>query len=242
MQIIKSKILRDFPELIHGISTKPGGSPPFCNNLSRHVGDDENNVRRNRDKFFGSLGIDQAQLVHANQIHSDNISIVAGPGLYKETDGLITSEKNLFLIISVADCLPVIVYDSKKHIIANIHAGWRGTQKKIVKHAVEIFTDRLGSDPADLKVFLGPCISGKNFEVGRDVAELFEPLFIENRRGKYYADLLNNNLNQLASMGVKHDNTEVCGLCTYENQTLLHSYRRDRERSGRMFAVIGMKQ
>ena len=240
--IIKSKLLSSHTNLIHGISTKAGGKPPFYNNLSKHVGDSEDNIKQNREKFFGSLGIDSSRLAHANQVHSNKVMIVSEPGLYKETDGFITVKENLFLLISVADCLPVMIYDKKNHIAANVHAGWRGTQKKIVSRALEILTGEFGSKPEDISVFLGPCISRKNFEVGEEVAEMFEKKFTEMRNGKYYIDIVNDNMAQLKSSGIKDKNIDSCGLCTYDNNDYLHSYRRDKDKSGRMFAVIGMNK
>lgn len=241
MNIIKSSLLSKNQYLTHGISTKAGGIPPFYNNLSRHVGDNESNVIQSRNIFFGELEIDQTKLVHANQVHSNNVRIVTKPGLYKETDGLITAEKNLFLVISVADCLPVMIYDSRNQIVANIHAGWRGTQKQIVRRAIEILKGECNSNPEDLEVFLGPCIRQKNFEVGADVAALFDNAFVEKNNGRYYVDIIKHNTEQLKSFGIKTNQIEACGLCTYEETNLLHSYRRDREKSGRMFAIIGMK-
>ena len=225
---------------MHGISTKSSGSPPFFNNLSKHVGDDEMTVKQNRDKFFGRLGIDQSRLVHANQVHSDNVKIVSSPGLYKETDGLITGERNLFLVVSVADCLPVMIYDRSKNIAANIHAGWRGTQKKIACRALEILINDCNSKPENLSVFLGPCISQKNYEAGEDVAGLFDGKFVCRLNGKYYIDILSDNIEQLKSFGIKDSQIEKSGLCTYDERSMLHSYRRDKDKSGRMFAVIGM--
>jgi len=241
LEIIRSKSLSKHRQLIHGVSTKAGGNPPFFNNLSRHVGDEELIVKQNRDKFFGELGIDQTRLVHANQVHSNNVKIVSRPGLIKETDGLITDKKNLFLIISVADCLPVMIYDRKNNLAANIHAGWRGTQKKIVSRAMEILISECNSKPEDLEIFLGPCISQKNFEVGSEVAESFGDKFVSLKSGKYFVDIAGDNISQLKSFGLKDGQIEVNELCTYDSPDLLHSYRRDKKQSGRMFAVIGIR-
>lgn len=240
MRIIQSKLLTGNQELIHGISTRTGGSPPFYNNLSKHVGDDEAAVKLNRDKFFGDLGIDQTRLVHANQVHSCNVRIVTEPGLYRDTDGLITSEKNLFLVISVADCLPVMIYDEKNQIAGNIHAGWRGTYKKIVSRAVEFLISKCGSKAENLKIFLGPCIGRQNFEVGSDVADMFDGKFVMKATNRYYVDIIADNTEQLEQFGIKKNQIETSGLCTFEN-VVLHSYRRDQETSGRMFAVIGIR-
>ena len=238
--IIKSKILQ-INNLIHGISTKAGGMPPFYNNLSKHVGDSEENIKQNRDRFFGALGIPQENLVYANQVHSNTIRIVNKPGLYKETDGFISSKAGLFLVISVADCMPVMLYDKKNNVIANVHAGWRGTQKKIVSHALEILINEFNSKPEDISAFLGPCISKKNFEVGLEVVEMFEPQYVEERNSKYYVDITGENISQLRSFGINDEQIETSGICTYSESGTMHSYRRDGDSSGRMFAVIGIR-
>lgn len=239
--IIQSKILQH-SNIIHGISTKAGGAAPFYNNLSKHVGDSEENIKQNRERFFGSLGISQENLVHANQVHSANIQIVSEPGLYKETDGFITGIQGLFLVISIADCMPVMLYDKRNNIIANLHAGWRGTQKKIVSRAMEILTGEFNSKPEDIAAFLGPCISKKNFEVGEDVAGMFEPEYSGKLNGKWYVDIASVNISQLKSFGMKDSQIETSGICTYDETETMHSYRRDRDKSGRMFAVIGMSR
>ncbi len=243
--IIKSKILSGINGLVHGISTKAGGSAPFYNTLSRHVGDDESAVAENRSRFFGSLGIDGSRLAHANQIHSGSVTLVKSPGLFKETDALITAEKDLYLVISVADCLPVMIYDPVKNVIANIHSGWRGTQKGIVTNAVSLMASEFSSSPADMIVFIGPGISREYFEVGREVAELFDDKYVSfgdsGKSAKPFIDIGAVVMDQLNDAGVKPDNIESSGLCTYSSPDLLHSYRRDRENSGRMFAVIGKR-
>jgi len=241
--ILRSEILSQFKNVIHGSSTMLGGnpSPPFYNNLSRHVGDKEENILLNRNNFFGALGVNQSRLVHANQIHSANIAIVDEPGLIRQTDGYITQTKNIFLIISTADCYPILIYDNSNEIACALHAGWRGTQKKIAENAVSILAEKFGSNPAELAVFIGPGISKKNFEVGKDVSEMFDDKYVTRRDEKYFVDILADNVDQLVSSGVKKGNIEHSRLCTYEEKNYLHSYRRDREKSGRMFTVIGMK-
>jgi YfiH family protein len=230
------------PGLVHGVSTKNGGEPPYYNNLSKHVGDDIETVLHNRRRFCISLGIDISRLAHANQIHSANVSVIDQPGLYKECDTLITAEENLYLVISVADCLPVMIYDNQKKVIANIHSGWRGTQLGIAGAAVEKMRSRFGSLPEDMTVFIGPGISAENFEVGEEVAELFESKYVKKKNSqKYSADIKQCVYDQLTDSGILKQNIEISPYCTFSHKDYLHSYRRDRESSGRMFAVIGMK-
>jgi YfiH family protein len=241
--IIFSKIFKAYPEISHGISTKLGEnvSPPFYNNMSFKVGDDEHNVKRNREKFFGSLGIDQKLLAIPQQVHSDNIQIINKPGFYPDTDGLITQVKDIYLIISTADCYSILIYDNFKKIVANVHSGWRGTQKNIVTKAVEKLRNNLGCKIENLSVFVGPGISKNNFEVGEEVAGMFENRFISRTNSRYFADLKADIITQLKSHGIKDSQIEIYPGCTYDEKDYLHSYRRDKNKSGRMFSVIGMR-
>ena len=241
--IITSKILSSHPELIHGISTRFADEPPFYNNLSKNVGDEHNTVMKNRARFFGSLGIAETSLVHANQVHSDGVSIVTKPGLYPNTDALITSQPGLNLVISVADCMPVMIFDKLNGVIANIHSGWRGTQKNITGKVISIMVSDFGSKPEELAVFMGPAISKPNFEVDKDVADLFPGEYVSpkiNSDGKYIVDTGSMVYQSLLSAGVQPGNIEQFNECTF-NSAHLHSYRRDKSTSGRMFAVLGMK-
>ncbi len=240
--IITSKLLSSHKNIIHGISTRNPNEPPYYNNLSKHVGDDPETITKNRSRFFGLLGIDESQLVHANQVHSANIKQVNSPGLYSETDAFITSSADLYLVISVADCMPVMIYDPLNMAIANIHSGWRGTQKNIAGKAVGLMKEKFSSNPAELIVFMGPAISQKNFEVDKDVADMFPGEYVKAKPGvkvKYLVDTGKMVYSSLISAGVKDVNIECSDVCTFENERM-HSYRRDKSGSGRMFAVIGM--
>jgi hypothetical protein len=242
--IIKSRLLGKFPDLVHGMSTKIGlvNEPPFYNNLSSKIGDKIENVNANRKHFLDSLGISEAQLAVPHQVHSNTIEIVDKPGFYDKRDGLITAVKNVFLVVSTADCLPVLIYDKAKQVCGAIHSGWRGTQQNIIGEALKIFLGKFESQPADLLVFIGPGISRKHFEVGEDVAALFDTKFVEDRNGKFYVNILGNVLEQIKSFGIKSAQIEYSRKCSFAEINYLHSYRRDREKSGRMFSVIGMKE
>jgi YfiH family protein len=244
MSITKSKILSYFSNIIHGISTRFTDEPPFFNNLSKHVGDDASAIAKNRERFFGSLGISQLQLVHANQVHGDNIQQVNSPGLYPATDAFITNSPDLFLVISVADCMPVMMFDPVNNAIANIHSGWRGTQKNIARKTVKLMCEKFNSDPAELVVFMGPAISQKNFEVDADVARLFPGEYVipkPGTEGKFLVDTGRMVFDSLIKEGVKETNIERSTICTYDANNM-HSYRRDKTQSGRMFAVLGIKK
>ena len=240
--IIYSEVLSKFPEITHGISTKLGGnpSPPYYNNMSFKVGDDEKNVKSNRDKFFGTLGIDQRLLAIPQQVHSDEIQVISKPGYYTGCDGLITAGKNVYLVISTADCYSVLMYDTANKVIANIHSGWRGTQKKIVSKAVSMMMKKFSSKIENLCAFVGPGISSEHFEVGEDVAKLFEEKYTKRKNGKYFVDLKANISDQLNAFGIMNSHLEMYPHCSYNMKDYLHSYRRDRGNSGRMYSVIGI--
>lgn len=263
--IITSKIFEGYPEIIHGVSTKQtaGGeavdASTLSNNMSRHVGDDLTRVMQNREVFYSALGIETAaaKFAHANQVHSGNITVVDEGGIHPKTDALITNKKNLFLVISIADCLPVILYDPVHKAIGNIHSGWRGTVTGIAENTISKMKDEFGSNPGDILAFIGPGISCENFEVGAEVAEMFDekyvhvpprlalqgepPLLKTGGEQKRYIDLKSVVRDQLLNAGVLEKNIDTCPLCTFTENDMLHSYRRDRDMSGRMFSVIGMK-
>src|ERR1035437_2570743 len=133
--IIRPTIFDQFPEIIAAQSTRLGGvSPePFGMNLSSHVGDEHANVDENRRRFLRAINApDQTKAVYQNQVHSANVTVVLGnEGIVTENDALITSETNLLLGVTVADCTPILLYDPSSHLIAAIHAGWRGTEQMI---------------------------------------------------------------------------------------------------------------
>ena len=241
--ILKSKLLSGFPGVVQSMSTMLGGSEeaPFYNNLSFWVGDNEESVKKNRRSFFESFGIDQKQLAIPQQVHSANVKIVDEPGYYRNYDGLITSKKNIFLIVSTADCFPVMIYDKSKQVIAGIHSGWKGTQKEIVSNGIDMMVNEFNSNPEDKTVYIGPGISRDKFEVGGDVSNLFDSRYRIEANGKYFIDIKQIILDQLKSKGIPENNIEASELCSYCSSGYLHSYRRDRDKSGRMFSVIGMR-
>jgi YfiH family protein len=240
--IIKSELISRYPDIAHGISTKLGGYqyPPFYNNMSYKVGDSKDNVEANRHKFFSSLGIDQSRLAVPQQVHSDKIMIIDKPGYYENTDALITTKQNLFLIISTADCYSLLIYDNERKAASAVHSGWRGTQKKILTRTINTLLSDIGCTKKNLIIFIGPGLCKEHFEVGKDVAGLFESRFVEHTEGKYFVDLKAHILDQLHEIGIAPGQIEAPPLCTYEQKEYLHSYRRDRNGSGRMFSVIGM--
>ncbi len=242
--IILPEIFRQFPEIIAAQSTRLGGASPepLGMNLSSHVGDVQENVDENRRRFFESIGVaGSARKVYQNQIHSANINLVSGDeGIVRESDALITWEPNVLLAVSVADCTPVLLYDPKSKLIAAVHAGWRGTEQMIALAAIRKMVD-LGAQPHNIYAFIGASASGERYEVGIEVATLFEEKHLrELGNQKFLLDVKSANLDQLLFAGIPREQIEISPLCTIADDRL-HSFRRDGKRSGRMLAVIMRK-
>lgn len=187
--------------------------------------------------------------VFLQQVHSDVIHVIESiPQNELRGDAMVTGLASTLLIIKTADCLPVLVADESRRVIAAVHCGWRGTSKGVVKRAIESMVGRFGCRPSDLIVGLGPCIEGECYEVGKDVLQAFEKEGLQtkffrdhpSRKKKYLFDLKGENLSQLISVGVDEKNIFGVDCCTYCDNSL-PSFRREKERAGRMLSFIGMK-
>jgi polyphenol oxidase len=243
--IIQSKILSQYPELVVGVSTRYGGiSPePLGLNLSFSVGDKPENVLENRRIFFRSLGISELDVVYQRQTHSTNIKQVTIPGVHDSCDALITKTPGIFLAVSIADCLPVFIYDSANKVIAGVHAGWRGSRDQIVTKALGILLNDYRSNPVNLVAYVGPGADACCYEVGEDVAGQFPEKYIRHtQNGRTHLNLKMFNQDILLSAGIPQSQIELSEYCTICNPQLFHSYRRDKAHSGRMMAVVGMKK
>lgn len=222
----------------------PGGvSPaPYNLNLGLSVGDEKENVETNRKLFFDELKIPSDRVNYQKQIHSDLIKKIDEPGFAGECDATFTTKKNIFLTISVADCVSVFLYEPHHNIVAGIHSGWKGTSLNIISKTIEAIKLDTKIKNLNFYAYIGPCISQEKFEVDKDVADLFPKEYVKYDPGKnkYFPDLKRIVIEQLIECGIDQENIEASELCTFSETQLLHSYRRDRNKSGRMYGVIGM--
>jgi YfiH family protein len=200
------------------------------------------------DHGFGTreAGYWVAEEHHASldQIHSDIIVKAEGaPGRLGAGDGLITGVAGLMLGVRTADCVPILLADERRRVVAAVHAGWRGTLSRIAARAIEAMTREYGSQPAHLIAAIGPCIGRCCYEVGPDVARAFGTLFPELPAPREHAhlDLEEANRRILAAAGVPALRIHAAGLCTRCRAGDFHSYRRDGLRAGRLLAAIGLK-
>lgn len=242
--VLRPKIFEQFENVICGLSMRYAETPrpPFDFNMSLKIGDDPQAVKQNRQKFFNMLGIDGRKVTFQFQVHSNVHNYVSETAFFRGSDGLYTDQKNLFLAVNIADCIPVFMYDSVNNVVAAIHSGWKGTHKKIVSLTLSTLIDKFNTNPENVYVYIGPGISVKNFEVGKDVYDLFEDEYKVVREGKYYVDLKKDIYSRLLKQHVPSENIQVSKYCTFGDSNMFHSYRRDKDKSGRMLGIIGLKQ
>lgn len=238
-EVIIPKIFLPYSELICGLSTKVFGNLRSLNKL------DKSEAAANQKKFAKILGFKTSQLAIAGLEHGANVCLVkkeeAGK-IFKNCDAILTNNKGVFLMVTVADCLPIFIYDYKKKICGIIHAGWRSLTEKIIRQTIKKLIVSFDSSPSDLLVFIGPGIGPCHFEIKDDVVKLFPKEYILEKNGKIFADLKGLALFQLLSEGVNEENIEVSSECTFCKINKYFSYRRDRPKNIEgMGAVIGRK-
>ncbi len=243
MLIINPYIFKQFPEIIFGFSTKVGlqRKKPYYFNMSYSVGDDPQVIAENRERFFNKLKLNTESVVYQKQVHGDEISFVKSGGACGTSDAMITNKNNIGLAISTADCCSVFIYDPVNKVIAGIHSGWHGTSKAILLKVLRFLANEFDSAAGDLICYLSPSISATNYEVGVEVAEQFNLNYMKQKNGKYHLDIPKINEEILLNYGVVPHNIQVSNLCSYEYSSILHSYRRDGEKSGRALGVIALR-
>lgn len=242
--LFRSALFANIPELCFAMSTRYGGvSPaPLGMNLSFNVGDDPENVRKNRLLFFAAVGIAPERVVYPAQIHSDIVLEARGPGKLESCDALTTNQRDLYLAISVADCIPVFLFDPVGKCVAAVHSGWKGTEKGIVAKAIREMSIRYGSNAGELCAVIGPGAGVCCYEVGEELAGHFPDDIVDRSGpGKPRLDLKRRNRDLLIEAGVNASNIETSADCTIVRKDRYHSYRRDGNMSGRMLGVIGLK-
>ena len=236
------KIFQEFSDLTVALSEKKDGSMKIVSDAqSAKV------IAGNRRRFFEQLGIGEENTVAADIVHGNRVEIVSSRDKNKtilRTDGLLTEERGLFLTLTVADCLPIFLYEKKMGIIGLIHAGWRPLSKNILEEAMTEIKGLMGL-PENIVVGIGPGISKCHFEVKEDVAEVFadfHQMAMKRRDGKLFLDLKEIAKLQLLRLGLKEANIEVSPECTFCLENKYFSARRDQpEKIQAMAAVIGRK-
>jgi len=172
------------------------------------------------------------------QNHTDNVVWSTRPGTYSNCDGIASNLKyGIALSLSVADCVPVCIFDPKTKNFALLHSGWRGTSNKIANNAIKLLSNK-NSEAHNIKVFCGPSICQRNYEVDWDVASLFLEKNIQRSEQKFFIDIKSQIKDDLISIGLKSSNIFISDQCTYEDKSF-RSYRREGEKVGRNIFLMG---
>ena len=221
-------------------------------NLGENRGDSEENVRENYRRLFEALELPGETACFTKQVHGNTVKIVTGadrrapfePFLF-EADGIVTGEKGLPLFCFTADCIPVLLCDSKAAVIGAVHCGWRSTVADILAVAIEEMQE-LGASPENICAAIGPGIDFCCYETGADVAEGVEALlggdcegvFFPIGEGKFMVDLKEANKRRLLQLGLKEKNISVSDECTACNSDKYWSHRITKGERGSQAAVI----
>ena len=152
----------------------------------------------------------EKKIVSMNQIHSSKIIEVSKEKFnYESVDGLISTDINNILEISVADCLPIFILNQKKFKIGVLHAGWRGLKNGIIRNLTKVLNIN-NESYSDFKIFIGPSISQKNYEVKKDFLKYFDEEFFLIINGRYFLDLKKIAVKQLNFEGFKNIKVSFC--------------------------------
>lgn len=243
--------------VVHGFSTRVGGVSEGMwagLNLGVSRGDDPDHVRENCRRFFAAIGADGGKLARSNQVHGDNVRVITSADcetdicekVEYEADALITAIPGVALMVTVADCVPILLYDPVRRVIAAVHSGWRGTAKGVVTRTVERMVDVYGCCPRDILAAIGPSIGPEHFETHEDVpnammaalaTQALQHIQIKEN-GKFSVDLKGLNRLRLEQAGLESDHIAVSTECTACNSDRYWSHRKSGNERGAMAAAI----
>ena len=246
IEYIQFRKLLEYKEIIHCYTLKT------CELNFRSYNDEKKKeiVENNYKRICDELYIDYKDVIRPFQMHTDNVAFVeckteVRPDIYsdnyRDTDGVITNKKDIILATTNADCVLIMLYDPERKVIANIHAGWRGTFKKIALKTIKMMKEKYDSKPENILCFICPAIRKCHFEVQDDVKIECEKIFeytnriediisigeVKDGTQRYFIDNVLINKILLAEAGVKEENIYDSNICSVCNSDLVHSRRAD---------------
>ena len=254
------ELLNSYSNISHFVTTRHGGCSEGTYgtfNCSHFTADKANNVRKNQSLLLNGLKQHLVkELVIPEQVHEDEIrkidkeffdcSVTKQRNLLHGVDAMTTNEPGYCLCISTADCVPILLYDTRHKAIAAIHAGWRGTEMRLVESTIAQMNTWYGTRGEDIVACIGPSISLESFEVGEEVYDRFDKAgfdmsrisFLKEETGKHHIDLWEANRMSLLKCCVPADQIEVANICTYIHHKDFFSARRLGINSGRILSGI----
>jgi YfiH family protein len=234
-------LLDRYPELVHGMFLRHGGvspAPYHSLNVGLSTGDIKPNVAHNQSLIQEALGIET--LVWLKQVHGKNVVYVneTAAGSLGEADVLFTSRPDVGLMIKVADCQSVLLYDPEAGIIANIHCGWRGSKADVIGASMEFMKREAGIEPRRMVAAVGPSLGPCCAEY-RDYKEMFPAEWEKYRVGEARFDFWALTMDQLEKAGLPPDRVEMARICTRCHRADFFSYRGEIV-TGRCASVIAL--
>ncbi|MGQ9832694.1 MAG: peptidoglycan editing factor PgeF [Candidatus Villigracilaceae bacterium] len=244
-----------FPQnVLHAVFTRRGGVSPApweSLNVGGGIGDDPDRVRENLYRSFAALGRTRESIFDVWQVHSADAVFADAPRSpdepYRKADIILTDRPEVTLFMRFADCVPILLHDPRRGVVALAHAGWLGTVRGASRAAVQAMQAHYGSHPADLLAAIGPSIGRDHYEVGADVIQQVRASFGKEAEdllfaqgGKIHLDLWAANHLLLEQAGV--GKIEVAGLCTACHLEDWFSHRAEKGHSGRFGVLMALKE
>lgn len=257
--LLQFDILNNQQSIEHFCTTRKGGVSrgPFSTfNLGNYSDDNPMDIYENRQILSRMWYMNISDFIIPHQTHSNNVLVVDEEFMSANAshkiealygvDASITHLKNIFLCATTADCVPILLYDKEKQVVASIHAGWKGIVGGIIENTISKMKKLYNSNPSHIIAAIGPSISQKNYEVGDElIAEFNEAGFdlssvalINEQTNKWHINLKHLSRNELVRLGVNLQQIETSTLCTYDKESLFFSARRQSIVSGRMLSGI----
>ena len=244
INLFEFNLFKGYSELCHGVFARSGGvsSGRFDSlNLGLSVGDDPEAVKENRGRILEKMELQRA--VYLEQVHGKTIHVLTEDDGQAPivADGVVTQLKGIALVIQVADCQGVLLYDPEQKVIANVHSGWRGSVENIIGDSIDVMATRFKSDPKDIRAgispSLGPCCA--EFVNYRD--EMPEAMWSYKSPDRPCFDFWALSCDQMTAKGMKKENIETMNICTHCSTDQFYSYRREKK-TGRFGCVISLKR
>ncbi|MBN1828392.1 MAG: peptidoglycan editing factor PgeF [Deltaproteobacteria bacterium] len=217
--------------------------------FSSREGDSPEIVAESWRRLSEAFEIPADRFISLRQVHGTKIIVPedvgrkGNPPVF-QGDGLATALRGVALSIRTADCVPLLLFDPRRCVVAAIHAGWRGTAAGIAKASVDLIVSRFGSDPGDLMALLGPAVGPCCYEVDGPVIDAFKnherltDIMIDGCDGKARLDLEGANAVQLVGAGLDPARIDRAGICTACTTTHFFSHRKEGKKTGRQLNFI----
>ena len=253
VQYLESEEFLKVPSILHGFCTRIGGvsgGPYATLNISPREGDPPEQVRENWQRLASAFGIPCERFFVVSQVHGEEFLVIEDAVSChslenRQVDAIVTDKPGVAIGIKTADCAPVLLFDRVRHVIAAVHAGWRGTALGIAAKAVRVMGQRYSSRPEDLSAVIGPSIGPCCYEVDGPVFKALSErggsnrvLRPGNREGRWMLDLPLANRIQLERAGMQPERIFTSGFCTCCRPDLFFSHRRDGAKTGRHLNFI----